>query len=203
MEEAERGQWKVTTHDWGRDVDLAHLRAVQESRDVFARGGRRHQILEVLAYADDEAAALGRRGRALVRVTPEGLVSVADDGRGTDTRRDAQGRIIRKPVMATMDVRFFASATPPLLPDGLPRRGLSVVAALSPFLVHENRRDNGGWSQEYRYGVPSTELRELPDVTTTGTTVAFRSDAGDPLHLTRADLTAFEWLMIEYPKVSE
>lgn len=80
-------------------------------------------ILEVLAYAGDEANALGRIGDATVDYHDDGAVTVIDDGRGTDTRRDASGRRIRKPVMATKDVRFFDAPDAPLLPDGLPRRG--------------------------------------------------------------------------------
>lgn len=198
MDDAERSRWTVTTHVWEREVDHAHLRRVRDAREVFARGGRRHQILEVLAYADDEAAALGRKGRVVVDVADDGLVSVRDDGRGTDTRRDAAGRIVRKPVMATRDVRFFGAEHPPLLPDGLPRRGISTVAALSSILVHENRRHDGGWTQEYRRGVPSSTLRELPLTADTGTTVAFRSELGAPRDVTAEDLTAFAWLTVSY-----
>ena len=57
--------------------------------------------------------------------------AVADNGRGTDTRYDERGEPVRKPVMATKDLRFFDTAGAELLPDGHPRRGMSVVAALS------------------------------------------------------------------------
>jgi len=50
-------------------------------------------------------------------------VSVADDGRGTDTRLDDRGEPLRKPIMSTRDLRFFDVPDPPLLPDGHPRRG--------------------------------------------------------------------------------
>ena len=68
--------------------------------------GLGHLVLEVLAYADEEAGSRGARGSAVVTVHDDGSVSVADDGRGTDTRRDATGRVVRKPVMATQDLRF-------------------------------------------------------------------------------------------------
>src|SRR5690242_14226850 len=96
--------------------------------------------MEVVAYADEEAASAERRGRCTISLHGDGSVSVADDGRGTQTRTDDGGTAVRKPVMATRDLRFFDGAPSAHLPDGTPRRGMSVVAALSEWLVHTNRR---------------------------------------------------------------
>ncbi|MFE6735459.1 ATP-binding protein [Microbacterium sp. NPDC057650] len=194
----DRSTWTVTTHDWTHDVDVAHLEGVRRARAEYERGGRRHQILEVLAYADEEAADQGRIGNVVVRIMSDGMVAVTDDGRGTDTRRDSLGRPVRKPVMATADQRFFEADAPPLLPDGLPRRGISTVAALSSWLSHENHRADGAWSQEYRRGVPSENLHEIPSDTPTGTTVRFISELGTPAGLTADDLQGFPWLEIQY-----
>lgn len=76
--------------------------------------------------------------------------------------------------MGTRDVRFFDSEDSPLLPDGLPRRGLSLVAAASPLLLHKNRRIEGSWAQAYEYGIPLDQLREGPPAELTGTTVTFQ-----------------------------
>ncbi|MBO9553432.1 ATP-binding protein [Cellulomonas sp.] len=195
----ERAAWTVTTHDWSADVDRDHLAAIRARPDVYAAGGRRHLILEVLAYADEEAASIGRVGRAVVTGLPDGSVSVADDGRGTDTRVDEHGRVIRKHVMATKDVRFFDAVDAPTLPDGLPRRGMSTVAALSEVLVHENHRATGAWSQTYRHGVPDGELHPVSGRGGSGTTVTFRPDpgVGEPAELAGSDLVAFRWLVVE------
>lgn len=159
-------------------VDEEHLARIRQGAAVYAQGGLRHMVLEVLAYANDEAAAAGREGTAVVTTGSGGLVSVRDDGRGTDTRRTPQGRIIRKPVMATRDVRFFDNPDRPTLPDGLPRWGMSVVSALSATLVHENRRVEGRWMQTYHHGMPATTLAEAPGDGTRGTTVTFTLDTG-------------------------
>jgi DNA gyrase subunit B len=74
--------------------------------------------------------------------------------------------------MATRDVRFFEQGAPRLA-DGLPRHGMSVVAALSTWLRHTNHRGEGSWTQEYRHGVPAQELREAEPTGGTGTTVHF------------------------------
>lgn len=91
-------------------------------------------------------------------VKPDGSVSVSDNVRGTDTRVDDLGSTVKKPIMATKDLRFFDFPDAQLLPDGHPRRGMSVVAALSEWLVHTNRRRNGAWTQRYEHGIPVTDL---------------------------------------------
>jgi DNA gyrase subunit B len=178
-------------------VDQIHLAAIQDRRDLYGAGGVRHLILEVLAYANDEADSLGRVGRARVIMQPNATVTVVDDGRGTDTRIDSEGHVIRKPVMATKDIRFFDSLDSPLLPDGLPRRGMSTVAALSTELVHENHRAHGSWSQTYRQGIPEDQLQTLNESETTGTSVRFQTEVEGTDALTAGDLVAFPWLHVE------
>ncbi|OLF15379.1 ATP-binding protein [Actinophytocola xanthii] len=168
--------WHNTTHDWLREVDVDHLERIRRMPTEFAPSGALHLVLEVLAQAADEAAIPGH-GRAVVTLHPDGSLSIADDGRGTDTRVDAEGRTVRKPVMATTDLRFFDHPAPPHLPDGHLRRGLSVVAALSEWLVHTNHRGNGSWTQRYERGIPVTDLVPIPSPPTrTGTTVHFLPD---------------------------
>ncbi|MFD6530446.1 ATP-binding protein [Streptomyces sp. NPDC060184] len=171
--DASPAPWRNTTHDWASTVDHAHLAHVRDDPAAFAPGGPDHLVLEVIAYAADEAEDRGG-GRCTVTLHPDGSVSVADDGRGTDTRLDARGRPVKKPVMATKDLRFFDRPGAQALPDGHPRRGMSVVAALSEWLVHTNRRAGGAWTQRYAYGVPVTDLTPVADDGTRGTTVRFR-----------------------------
>ncbi|AYG78961.1 DNA gyrase subunit B [Streptomyces hundungensis] len=165
--------WHTTTHDWANTVDAEHLSTIRGDPAAFAPGGLRQLVLEVVAYAADEAESRGA-GRCAVTLLADGSVCVADDGRGTDTRFDAEGRAVKKPVMATKDLRFFDHPDAQALPDGHPRRGMSVVAALSEWLVHTNRREDGAWSQRYEHGVPTTGLSPVESDGTTGTTVHFR-----------------------------
>ncbi|MFF0157553.1 hypothetical protein ACFYRY_08435 [Streptomyces sp. NPDC005263] len=53
---------------------------------------------------------------------------------------------------------------------------MSVVAALSKWLIHTNRRLNGSWTQRYEYGVPVTDLEPVVADGTTGTCVRFLPD---------------------------
>ncbi|MFI6789974.1 hypothetical protein ACIBG4_21890 [Nonomuraea sp. NPDC050383] len=167
-----RASWRNTTHDWASGVDIEHLSYIRQNPAVFAPGGVRHLIFEVLAYAADEAES-NNGGHCTVTLHPDGSVSVADDGRGTDTRIDDHGQAVKKPVMASKDLRFFDNPDAPLLPDGHPRRGMSVVAAFSVHLVHTNRRRGGAWTQRYEHGIPVTGLTPISDDGTTGTVVHF------------------------------
>jgi topoisomerase IV subunit B len=164
--------WGDTTHDWANVVDSDHLARIRQDPAAFAPGGVRHLILEVLAYAAEEAD-WAHGGRCTLTLHCDGAVAVSDDGRGTATRVD-DGRTVKKPVMATRDLRFFDFPDAELLPDGHPRRGISVVAALSVWLVHTNRRRNGAWTQRYEHGIPATDLIPIQEDGTTGTTVHFR-----------------------------
>ncbi|MGW6835382.1 hypothetical protein ACWGCI_18510 [Streptomyces sp. NPDC054949] len=111
--------WRNTTHDWASSVDPEHLALIRRDPAGLAPGGVRQLVLEVLAYAADEAEYRGA-GRCTVTLHPDGSVSVADDGRGTDTRFDEHGRPVRKPVMATKDLRFFDHPDAESLPTGIP-----------------------------------------------------------------------------------
>lgn len=168
-----RRPWTNTTHDWTANVDIEHLHDIRRSPGEYAPSGVLHLVFEVLAYAADEAASNGE-GRATVTLTADGSVRVLDDGRGTDTRRSDEGLVVRKPVMATPDLRFFEHPSAQSLPDGHPRRGLSVVAALSDWLLHENRRGEGAWQQRYERGVPVIDLVPLLPDGSTGTAVHFK-----------------------------
>jgi topoisomerase IV subunit B len=166
---------QYSTHAWSPGPDPEHLQLIRRGAAVFAPGGTSHLVLEVLACVADEAAVTGDSGAALT-LHRDGSICVADRGRGTDTRADSDGRTMRKPVMTTGDLRFFESPDVTILPDGHPRRGISVVSALSEWLVHTSRRRDGAWSQRYERGIPVSSLTPVPDDGTTGTTVHFRPD---------------------------
>ena len=166
---------RATTHDWARAVDADHLAGIRQDPAAFAPGGLAHLVLEVVAYAADEAEH-ANGGRCVVTFYTDGSVSVSDDGRGTAIRFDDRGQPVKKPVMSTKDLRFFDLPQAQLLPDGHPRRGISVVAALSEWLIHTNRRRDGAWTQRYEHGVPVTDLVSITGDGVTGTTVEFRPD---------------------------
>jgi len=64
--------------------------------------------------------------------------------------------------MATKDLRYFEFPEAQQLPDGRPRWGISVVAALSEWLIHTNHRRDGSWTRRYEHGMPITDLLPHP-----------------------------------------
>lgn len=52
-------------HDWARSVDRTNLEPVRGDPERYAAGGLRHLVLEVLAYAEDEAQLLTEADPAL------------------------------------------------------------------------------------------------------------------------------------------
>ena len=185
------------THDWSSAVDLDHLADIRARAGELALGGVRHLVMEALAYPADEAAAAGA-GSCELTFFADGSVRIVDDGRGTEVFADRAGQPVRKPVMATRDVRFFDAEDPPVLPDGHSRRGMSVVAALSVRLEHTNRRVEGAWTQRYDHGEPRSELVSVAATGSTGTTVRFWPDTDllAPLGPIDAELTlswAAQW----------
>ncbi|MFI5712287.1 hypothetical protein [Kribbella sp. NPDC051620] len=165
----------VTTHEWTHVPDAEHIAAIRAGSARYSRGGLAHLVLEVVAYPVDEAEA-GTTDRVLVTLHSDGSISVEDNGRGTNVFFDQHGKPMVKPIMATRDVRFFDNPAAESLPDGLPRTGISVVAALSSWLIHENRRMDGAWTRRYDHGLPETALTEVEAGRHTGTVVRFRPD---------------------------
>lgn len=165
----------VTTHEWTHAPDAAHIAAIRADSARYSRGGLAHLVLEVVAYPVDEAEA-GTTNRVLVTLHGDGSISVEDNGRGTNVFFDEHGNPMVKPIMATRDIRFFNNPEAELLPDGLPRTGMSVVAALSTWLIHENRRLNGAWTRRYEHGLPESALTEVAAGPHPGTVVHFHPD---------------------------
>ena len=164
-----------TTHDWSAEVDVSHVEAIRRDAARPGAGGATHLVLEVVEYALDEARE-GSTTRVDVVRHGDGSIEVVDDGRGTDTRLDVHGVPVVKPVMATRDLRFFGRADAPLLSDGLVRHGMSVVTSLSSWLVHTNRRAEGGWRRRYEHGLPAGAPESTHPDGSTGTSVRFLLD---------------------------
>lgn len=159
--------------DGASPVDTEHLAQIRQISTEFAPTGVLHLILEVLAYPVDEAGENLVDARCVVTLHADQSVSITDNGSGTDPRYDGTGNSSKKPVMALKDPRFFDSPGTELLSDGFSRRGISVVTALSDWLIHTKRPSNHAWTQRYVDGAPVTDQIEVVADGTTGTTVQF------------------------------
>jgi DNA gyrase subunit B len=139
-----------------------------------------HLIYEVVDNAVDEALA-GRCDHIEVVLYEDGSVSVADNGGGIPVGVHKQkGVSTLQVVMTTLHAggKFDASAYK--VSGGLHGVGVSAVNALSEWMTAEVWRDGKVYHQEYRTGIPQTEVefvRKMESDEPSGTRITFMPDA--------------------------
>src|SRR5436190_3612889 len=137
-----------------------------------------HQLVyEVLDNAVDEALA-GRNDRIELTLHPDNSVTVRDYGSGipVDLMED-QGLPALTVVLTKLHAGGKFGGDGYKVSGGLHGVGISVVNALSEWLVAEVHRDGKVYRQEFARGVPTTELTEVGTATDTGTIISFLPDA--------------------------
>jgi DNA gyrase subunit B len=140
--------------------------------------GLHHLVYEVVDNAVDEALA-GRNDLVDVTLHPDGSVTVRDAGAGipVDVIED-QGLSALTVVLTKLHAGGKFGGEGYKVSGGLHGVGVSVVNALSEWLVAEVRRDGKVYRQEFARGEPTTEL-ELAgkaEKGESGTTISFLPD---------------------------
>jgi DNA gyrase subunit B len=140
--------------------------------------GLHHLVFEVVDNAVDEALA-GRADTIEVTIHPDNSVTVRDDGSGipVDVMAD-QGLPALTVVLTKLHAggKFGGDGAPYKVSGGLHGVGVSVVNALSEWLIAEVHRDGKIWRQEFARGDPTTELEATGKATDSGTTITFLPD---------------------------
>jgi DNA gyrase subunit B len=138
--------------------------------------GLHHLIWEVMDNSFDEAMA-GHGKQITLRLLPDNLVSVEDEGRGIPVDPHPQFKVSALELVLTKlhaGGKFGGGGYK--VSGGLHGVGVSVVNALSTYLKAEVKRDGKLWMQEYSCGKPKAKVTSVGTAKGTGTTITFRPD---------------------------
>ena len=151
--------------------------------------GLHHLIWEVADNCFDEVMA-NYADSVEITLLPDGLVEVADNGRGIPVDiHKATGVSALETVMTKLHAGGKFGGSGYKISGGLHGVGVSVVNALSNYLKATVYRDGAIWEQEYQCGKPSGPAKKVgkADANRHGTTITFRPDG------TIFDTTEFKW----------
>jgi DNA gyrase subunit B len=161
---------RTTTQPGGsytaKDIQvLEGLQAVRRRPGMYIGStdirGLHHLIWEVLDNSIDEAMA-GVCDRIDVTIHKDLAVTIADNGRGIPTDRQAQtGKSALEVVHTMLHAGGKFGGRGYKVSGGLHGVGVSVVNALSAELRAEVHRDGKVWEQSYRRGTPTGPVRTL------------------------------------------
>ena len=138
--------------------------------------GLHHLVEEVVDNSVDEALA-GYCNRIDVVINEDGSITVIDNGRGIPVETHEEFGISGLEVVMTKlhaGGKFESGAYK--VAGGLHGVGVSVVNALSKWLVAEVKREGKIYRQRYERGKPVSPVEIVGDANETGTTITFMPD---------------------------
>ncbi len=139
--------------------------------------GLHHLVYEVVDNAVDEALA-GRNDSVEVTIHPDNSVTVRDRGAGIPVDViPEQGLPAMTVVLTKLHAGGKFGGEGYKVSGGLHGVGVSVVNALSEWLVAEVERDGKIFRQEFARGVPQGDMKTVGITKETGTTISFLPDA--------------------------
>ncbi|PKM91716.1 DNA topoisomerase (ATP-hydrolyzing) subunit B [Candidatus Falkowbacteria bacterium HGW-Falkowbacteria-1] len=173
---------KKIKSDYGADsiTVLEGLDPVRKRPGMYigstSSAGLHHLIWEVVDNCIDEAMA-GYADEVSVRLLNNGIVEVADNGRGIPVERHkVTGLSALETVLTKLHAGGKFGGGGYKISGGLHGVGVSVVNALSEYLKAEIHRDGKIWEQEYKIGKPLKNIKAVGTTKKTGTIISFKAD---------------------------
>jgi len=135
------------------------------------------QLVHEITYNSIDEAMAGCCTKIVVTTQQDNAVRVEDNGRGIPVEIHPTTNISAlETVMTTLHAGAKFGGHTYQVSGGLHGVGASVVNALSSWLKVNIRRDGKVYEQEYRQGIPLSEVTEVGEASDTGTTITFLAD---------------------------
>ena len=165
------------TYDAGNIQVLEGLEAVRKRPGMYIGStgprGLHHLVYEIVDNCVDEALA-GYCDTIDVTITKEGWIRVADNGRGIPVAvHPTEGKSTLEVVLTVLHAGGKFGGGGYAVSGGLHGVGASVVNALSTELRAVVARDGHLWTQQFKMGVPTADVKQGPKSDTTGTVIEF------------------------------
>ncbi|GAA0106188.1 DNA topoisomerase (ATP-hydrolyzing) subunit B [Paraclostridium sordellii] len=139
--------------------------------------GLHHLVYEVVDNSIDEALA-GYCSDIYVSINEDGSILVKDNGRGIPVEvHPKTGKSTLETVLTVLHAGGKFGGGGYKVSGGLHGVGISVVNALSEWLVAEVHHDGKIYSQRYEKGIATSEIKVVGETKTTGTIIQFKPDA--------------------------